>query len=222
MKDEREGFRHAAQAVFDIGPLWAFEGDRPRSIRAMAGIPDRRVTIVPPRAEWPEEFRRVARSLQETLGPLALRIDHIGSTSVPGLAAKDVIDVQLTVADLDVRLAPLIEAAGFTGRPEISADHRPPGATGEGGWRKLFFQPRDGRPVNLHVRVAGAPNQRYALLFRDYLKAHSSAADAYAELKRRLAALGIDRGLYAEVKDPACDLIMVAAEDWAARTGWTP
>jgi GrpB-like predicted nucleotidyltransferase (UPF0157 family) len=137
------------------------------------------------------------------------------------LAAKDVIDVQLTVADLDARLAPLIEAAGFTGRPEISADHRPPGATGE-GWDKLFFQPRDGRPVNLHVRVAGAPNQRYALLFRDYLKAHSSAGDAYAELKRRLAALGLDRGSYAEVKDPACDLIMVAAEEWAARTGWTP
>lgn len=188
----------------------------------MTGTPDRRVTIVPARAEWPEEFRRVARSLRATLGPIAMRIDHIGSTSVPGLAAKDVIDVQLTVGDLDAGLVPLMEAAGFTGRPEISADHRPPGATDDVGWRKLFFQPRDGRPINLHVRVAGAPNQRYALLFRDYLIAHSHAADAYAELKRRLAALGIDRGAYAEVKDPACDLIMVAAEAWAERTGWKP
>lgn len=115
-----------------------------------------------------------------------------------------------------------MDAAGFVGRPEISEDHRPPGTTGDAdGWRKLFFQPRVGRPVNIHVRVAGSPNQRYALLFRDYLKSHPEAAEAYAELKRRLAALGIDRGAYADVKDPACDLIMVAAENWAARSGWT-
>jgi GrpB-like predicted nucleotidyltransferase (UPF0157 family) len=65
----------------------------------------------------------------------------------------------------------------------------------------------------VHVRVEGRPNQRYALLFRDYLRAHPDAAAAYAALKRALAALGIDREVYADVKDPACDLIFVAAED---------
>jgi GrpB-like predicted nucleotidyltransferase (UPF0157 family) len=58
------------------------------------------------------------------------------------------------------------------------------------------------------------------LLFRDYLRAHPDATVAYARLKRALAALGIDRGTYADVKDPVCDLILIAAEDWAARTGW--
>lgn len=188
----------------------------------MTAAPERRVRIVPPRPEWAEEYQKTARSLRDALGALAVRVDHIGSTAVPGLAAKDVIDVQVTVAALDERLVALMETGGFSGRPEISTDHRPPGTAGDADdWKKLFFHQRDGRQVNVHVRVAGAPNQRYALLFRDYLRAHPDAATAYAELKRRLAALGIDRGTYADVKDPACDLVMVAAEDWAARTGWT-
>ena len=74
--------------------------------------------------------------------------------------------------------------------------------------------------MNLHLRVAGRPNQRYPLLFRDYLRGHSESAAAYAALKRALAALGIDREVYADVKDPACDLIFIAAEDWASQTGW--
>jgi GrpB-like predicted nucleotidyltransferase (UPF0157 family) len=72
------------------------------------------------------------------------------------------------------------------------------------------------------VRVVGRPNQRYALLFRDYLRAHPQASAAYAELKRRLAALGIARSVYAEVKDPACDIIIVAANAWASAVSWKP
>jgi GrpB-like predicted nucleotidyltransferase (UPF0157 family) len=184
---------------------------------------DRRVTIVEPKASWPTEFEAIATAIRDALGPLALRVDHIGSTSVPGLPAKDVIDVQLTVAALDQdRLAPALARASFVAQ-SIGTDHRPPGATGpDDDWRKLFFQPASGgRPANLHVRVAGRPNQRYPLLFRDYLRAHPLSAAAYASLKRALAALGIDRGVYADVKDPACDLIFIAAEDWAAETGWS-
>jgi GrpB-like predicted nucleotidyltransferase (UPF0157 family) len=73
------------------------------------------------------------------------------------------------------------------------------------------------RRVNVHVRVAGWPNQRYALLFRDYLRAHPRAAAAYAQLKRALAERHAgDPAAYTELKDPACDLIVAAAEDWAA------
>lgn len=182
---------------------------------------DRRVTIVEPKASWPTEFEAISTSIRDALGPLALRIDHIGSTSVPGLPAKDVIDVQLTVAALDRdRLAPALAGAGFA-EQGIGSDHRPPGATGpDDDWRKLFFQAGSGRAVNLHVREAGRPNQRYPLLFRDYLRAHPQSAAAYAALKRALAALGIDRGIYADVKDPACDLIFIAGEDWAEATGW--
>jgi GrpB-like predicted nucleotidyltransferase (UPF0157 family) len=182
---------------------------------------DRRVIIVEPKASWPNEFGTISTAVRDAVGPLARRIDHIGSTSVPGLPAKDVIDVQLTVAALDRnRLAPPLQRAGFVDQ-DIETDHRPPGATGpDDDWRKLFFQAGSGRPVNLHVRVAGRPNQRYALLFRDYLRAHPDSAAAYANLKRALAGLGIDRGTYADVKDPACDLIFIAAEAWAAETDW--
>jgi GrpB-like predicted nucleotidyltransferase (UPF0157 family) len=182
---------------------------------------DRRVVIVEPKASWPAEFDAIAASIRDAVGSLALRIDHIGSTSVAGLPAKDVIDVQLTVAALDrERLAPGLARAGFV-EQSIGSDHRPPGASGpDDDWRKLFFQAGSGRSVNLHVRVAGRPNQRYPLLFRDYLRAHPESAAAYAGLKRALADLGIDRGRYADVKDPACDLIFVAAEDWASETGW--
>lgn len=65
-------------------------------------------------------------------------------------------------------------------------------------------------------------NQRYPLLFRDYLRGHPATAEAYAELKRRLAVSLADPKQYPEVKDPAVDLIYLAAEDWAGRTGWQP
>ena len=184
--------------------------------------PDRRVTIVEPKATWPAEFDSIAATLRKALGPLALRIDHIGSTAVSDLPAKDLIDIQVAVATLDRRrLAPALARAGFLDREDIGQDHRPPGTTGpDEEWRKLFFQASSGRPVNVHVRVAGAPNQRYALLFRDYLRAHPRSAAAYARLKRALAALGIDPGVYADVKDPACDLIFIAAEAWAVQSGW--
>ena len=185
--------------------------------------PDRQVTIVDPKATWPAEFDSIAATLRKALGPLAVRIDHVGSTAVPDLPAKDLIYIQVTVATLDrKRLAPALARAGFLDREDIGQDHRPPGAAGpDEGWRKLFFQAGSGRPVNVHLRVAGAPNQRYALLFRDYLRAHPESAVAYARLKRALAALGIAPGVYADVKDPACDLIFIAAEAWAARSDWT-
>jgi GrpB-like predicted nucleotidyltransferase (UPF0157 family) len=72
------------------------------------------------------------------------------------------------------------------------------------------------------VRVQGRPNQRYALLFRDYLRLHPASAGAYAELKRRLAQHLADPQTYPDVKDPAVDLIYFAAEAWAAATGWQP
>lgn len=178
-----------------------------------------RVVIEPYSPSWPREFNRVARRLREILGPRALRIDHIGSTAVAGLAAKNRIDVQVTVADLAD--ANPLGAAGFEEFTPV-ADHRPPSAEGgEQDWQKRFFTTGDDeRRANVHVRVDGRANQRYALLFRDYLREHPASAAAYAELKRRLAAELRDVQRYADVKDPACDLIMVAADDWARLTGW--
>ncbi len=182
------------------------------------------VEIIPYQNNWPVEFRHIATALRGGLGQLALRIDHIGSTSVPGLAAKDVIDIQITVAALDQALQSAMAALGYSQASITYRDHRPPGGKeAEAEWEKWLFQPPPGqRPTNTHVRVQGRANQRYALLFRDFLRAHPATAAAYAELKRRLAAGLADPRAYPDVKDPAVDLIYLAAEEWAALTHWQP
>jgi GrpB-like predicted nucleotidyltransferase (UPF0157 family) len=184
-----------------------------------------RVEIVPYQEWWPREFAEIAATLRAALGELAPRVDHIGSTSVPGLASKDRIDIQIGVASLAARnaLAAALTPLGYELRGAIAEDHCPAGEVEEPDeWRKLFFAPAAGqRAQNVHVREIGRRNWRYAMLFRDYLRSHPAAAAGYAELKRRLAALpGIDTGVYADTKDPVCDIIMAAAEDWAARTAW--
>lgn len=183
------------------------------------------IEIVPYQDSWPAEFARLAAALRQTLGDLALRIDHIGSTAVPELASKDRIDMQIAVAGFEQfeSMRGQIEALGYASRP-VSGDHLPPGWQGPPSeWEKRFFATPPGqRPANLHVRVLGRANQRYALLFRDYLRTHPASAAAYAELKRRLAEHLSDLRYYADVKDPACDLIAVAAEDWAQQIGWQP
>jgi GrpB-like predicted nucleotidyltransferase (UPF0157 family) len=180
------------------------------------------IIIVAYRPEWADEFTAIARLLQAALGALALRIDHIGSTAVPELAAKDIIDVQVTVADFSPDLEAAFGRADYS-RLDITQDHRPPTATGpERDWAKQFYRPPPGtRRVNCHVRRAGSANGRYALLFRDYLRAHPLATAAYGQAKQALAAHGpTDWDLYYDVKDPICDIIMAGAEDWAATTGW--
>ncbi len=186
------------------------------------------VEIVPYRVEWPQEFVVIGQALRRALGDLALRIDHIGSTSVPGLMAKDLIDIQITVASL-LPVEPLdaaLATIGFTRRVEVTGDHRPPGdmTSPDSAWAKYLCKPPDGhRLTNVHIRAEGAANQRYALLFRDYLRVHPASAAAYGETKRRLAHyLADNRHAYVIIKDPVCDLIALAAEAWAAATNWRP
>jgi GrpB-like predicted nucleotidyltransferase (UPF0157 family) len=177
------------------------------------------ILIEPYSERWPAQFTALAARIRAVLGDRAVRIDHIGSTAVAGLAAKPVVDAQVTVREL-ADAQPLADE-GFEERVGLG-DHRPPGADGpESDWQKRFYNPVTGR-ANVHVRVEGRPNQRYALLFRDYLRAHRDAAVAYEELKRGLARHLPDTGTYADVKDPACDLIVIAAEAWAAATAWEP
>lgn len=183
------------------------------------------VEIVEYDPSWPGAFRDVAGQLREALGTRASRIDHIGSTSVTGLPAKDVIDVQVTVgAESDLMpIGETLARAGWHLSSRIGMDHDVPGwASPPGGARKVYLDEPDGqRPVHVHVRVQGQPNQRYALLFRDYLRAHTHSAAAYATLKKDLAeVLPDDPGRYADTKDAACDLIYFAAEAWAETVGW--
>jgi GrpB-like predicted nucleotidyltransferase (UPF0157 family) len=173
-------------------------------------------------ASWPARFEAIAHDLRRRLGSTAARIDHIGSTSIPGLAAKDIIDIQVTVEDLDAADSWPHELVGGVVRSQrgTAEDHAPPGNTDSRHWAKHFWSDR-GR-ANVHVRELGRLNQRYALLFRDNLRANRAAADSYGDLKRALAvAARGDWDMYYAVKDPACDLIMTGAEEWALRTAWT-
>jgi len=182
------------------------------------------VKIFQYKESWPVEFQQIGRIQRLGLGELALRIDHIGSTSVPGLAAKDVIDIQITVAGFDDRMIDALNSIGYTLRQGVWHDHVPAGFIGpETEWEKLIFNPPEGqRRTHTHVRIQGRANQRYALLFRDFLRLHPAIASSYAELKRRLAENLLDPGMYPDVKDPAVDLIYLPAEEWAIRTNWQP
>jgi GrpB-like predicted nucleotidyltransferase (UPF0157 family) len=174
---------------------------------------------------WPEEFEALRNSLLDILGTLALRIDHIGSTAVPGLGAKDVIDIQVTVRELSPAITRRLVAAGYQYWEAITSDHVPHGEDADPRlWVKLLFsQPPGQRRTNLHVRVVGNPNQRYPLLFRDYLRAHPNSARSIETIKRQLAKHHPDDlDAYYEVKDPVYDLIWEAAKEWAQFTGWEP
>jgi GrpB-like predicted nucleotidyltransferase (UPF0157 family) len=178
------------------------------------------IEIVPYNPAWPSEFEAIRANLTAALGPLALRVDHIGSTAVPGLGAKDVIDVQVTVEALSPEVTERLRAAGYEQREELRYDHVPPGADEDPRlWAKLVFvQPPEQRRAHIHVRQAGNPNQRYPLLFRDYLRAHPHSAGAIERVKRALAARHADdKEAYYDIKDPVYDLIWDAAQEWAAR-----
>ncbi len=183
------------------------------------------IVIIPYQSDWPERFKAFAQILRRALGPLALRIDHIGSTSVPGLAAKDVIDIQVSVSELTSDVEQALGEAGYTRLPHITRDHLPPGMIDElDQWAKWFFtEPTDVRRVNLHVRVLGRANQRYPILFRDYLRANPAAAAAYGQVKMALASHHAeDADAYYDIKDPVCDIIIAGAESWAKATKWEP
>jgi GrpB-like predicted nucleotidyltransferase (UPF0157 family) len=183
------------------------------------------IKIIPYQPAWQDEFLTMGKSLRQALGDLALRIDHIGSTSVPGLAAKDIIDIQITVEDLAPAVEHALTAAGYQQLIGFTQDHIPPGSTiSDDDWVKwLFRPPAERRLANVHVRLTGRSNQRYALLFRDYLRAHPAAAQAYAQAKEALAKYhASDTEAYYDVKDPVCDIIITGAEEWALRVGWVP
>jgi GrpB-like predicted nucleotidyltransferase (UPF0157 family) len=173
-------------------------------------------------AQWPAEFEIIRAGIASALGPLALRIDHIGSTSVPGLGAKDVIDVQITVGEITDEVKQRMLDAGFQLTRHVR-DHVPEGEDPTPAlWQKLLFNERAGeRRANIHIRKLGNPNQRYALLFRDYLRAHPKSAMTVERIKRELAQRhGDDMDAYYAIKDPVYDLIWDAAQEWARFTKW--
>lgn len=139
---------------------------------------------------WTDEGRRLVSRLAAVLDAAGIPSDvsHIGSTAVPGLAAKDVIDLQVGVDDLDdPRLPGALAAAGFPTVTSDAWDH--PHPAGGAPWPKLVHGAADpGRPVNLHVRATGSDGWRWALALRDLLRDDETARADYARLKASTAA----------------------------------
>jgi GrpB-like predicted nucleotidyltransferase (UPF0157 family) len=165
-------------------------------------------------ANWPQRFAELGRRLRSALGDVALRIDHIGSTAVPGLAAKPVIDIQISVASLepvDPFREPL-ERLGYVYR----ADN--PERT-----KRYFREPPSEPRTHIHVRKAGSFSQQFPLLLRDYLRAHPAELAAYEQLKRALAAQHPHDGTaYTAAKEPWFWQTIQQADAWAQQTGWEP
>jgi GrpB-like predicted nucleotidyltransferase (UPF0157 family) len=197
----------------DFSPPWA-------GLRAL--LVAQMIEIVPYRSSWPAEFRAIGAQLRKVLGDQAFAIHHIGSTSIPGLPAKDIVDVQVTVADLEQSIERPLKEAGFL-LASPRQDHCPPGMElAPSELEKRLFKGQE-RAANIHVRVAGRFNQEYALLCRDYLRAEKMAATAYAEIKLNLARyFPNDIDAYYDIKDPVFDVIMVGATAWARLQSWKP
>jgi len=191
--------------------------------------------LTPADPSWPAQAERIIGRLSLASGDRARRIDHIGSTAVPGLDAKDVIDIQITVEHLGVAddLAEDLAAAGFPRIEHIVADDPKPsylgGETDPAVWAKRIHGSADpGRRANIHIRVDGWPGQQFAILFRDWLRADASARAEYAELKVKAAesAAGIDDyaaaiDAYLGVKTPWFDAAFHRAWEWAEKSGWS-
>lgn len=220
-----EELRHAVDTLWE-GRLTPFALNlKEQKIAPRTGGP----VLAPADPSWAAQAGRLIARLHAAVGDDVLAVDHIGSTAVPGLDAKDVIDLQLSVRDLDGadRLAPLLAGAGFPRWPGIISDNPKPSHPDPADWAKRLHGNADpGRPVNLHLRVAGSPGWRYALCFRDWLRADAGARADYVAEKRRVAGLhGVDKstaGYAADKEGWFTDHAWPRMEAWVRRTGWQP
>ena len=181
--------------------------------------------LVPYDDSWPLVAARLIARITVALGDRAVVVAHIGSTSVPGLAAKDVIDLQIGVRRLSDADTPEFVAAladkGFPLVQGIDRDNVHPVAPDPSAWSKRFHGSADpGRIVHVHVRETDGAGWRYALLFRDWLIANPEEREAYAALKRRLAQIFDTTSEYAEAKEPWFEEAFARADAWARHTGW--
>ena len=177
------------------------------------------VDVVAYRPAWTDEGEALTVELRRLI-PDADAVDHIGSTAVPDLPAKDCLDAMVrveAVADVDLRA---FADAGYRQRPEPWNLAEALG--GVSYPKKVFAPPVGGRAVNIHVRQTGSWTARYALLFRDFLRADPDSRRAWGGFKTRLAEAELDIYTYGQVKATAQPLLMRLAEQWAAETNWSP
>jgi GrpB-like predicted nucleotidyltransferase (UPF0157 family) len=183
----------------------------------------RQVLLVPYDPAWPRRFEDERAALQESIGLWATRIEHMGSTSVPGLAAKPIIDIMVGLRSLDDagECIPRVVALGYEYVPEFE---------NEMPYRRFFrrdstgHEDEDWQPTarSAHIHMVELTHWffRDHLLFRDYLRAHPESARAYEALKHRLALEHAgDREAYADAKSDFVQAALAAARVWEESAG---
>ena len=173
----------------------------------------RPLRLVPYDAAWPARFAAEAARLRAALGDRASAIEHVGSTAVPGLAGKPVLDVAVAVAgepEADACIARLA-ALGYEYRGPYGDDPR----------RRYYVRDVDGaRVAQIHLYVLPAAAWDEKLAFRDALRADPALASAYAAEKHRVAeSVGWDKGAYAVAKGPFVERVLAAWRDGRRRDG---
>ena len=194
--------------------------------KAELGIP----RLAPPDPSWAVAAQRCIARLRRWLGELLVDAEHIGSTSVSGLAAKPILDLQVGLRSLKhlERVSALLPRAGFVGVPSVVSDeiHPIPGDSASQttlAWAKGLAGSADpGCLANLHLRVSGSAGWLLALQMRDRLRADADFRENYAALKHEVAARGYrSTADYAVAKEPWVAEQVPAIRQWARRTGWT-
>lgn len=170
------------------------------------------ITIEPYNPEWPEIFRRLAYVIQGELGELATAIEHIGSTSVQGLSAKPIIDLDIIIEGKE-QLAQVVKGLGQLGyyhRGDLGIEDR------QAFGRINQFAPTDGNNTiwpehHLYVCTKDSRELHRHLAFRNYLRNNSKAAAEYEKLKKELAKTAQDRETYTEEKSGFINGVLMKA-----------
>ncbi len=166
----------------------------------MLGLEKGVVRLVPYTSEWKRYFEQERAALQAALRDKILDIQHVGSTAIPGMLAKPIVDIAIAVADFDEARAciPLVEGLGYEYKGEFGIPHR------------HYFVKGDPRLFHLHMSEIDSLEWQNTLLFRDYLRDHPGAASEYAQLKQRLAArFPQDREAYLDGKTEFVEGILI-------------
>lgn len=215
------------QVVAAVDALWSdrlipFEANVRLQRDADRGAP----RLVASHVDWPAQAERLAARIRLAASGLAVRVDHIGSTAVPGLAAQDVVDLQVTVrseADADDLAQPLA-AAGFPLRPDRTDAHSQPTDPDPARRAARTHVSADpARWADVQVRVLDGAGWRFALLCRDWLRADEAARAEFEGVKRAASAQHHDQSAprYLAAKNAWFDGAQARAQAWAQQTGWT-
>jgi GrpB-like predicted nucleotidyltransferase (UPF0157 family) len=173
----------------------------------IGGVEKRLIEILDYDPDWSKKFEMHADLIRKSLGKAAVSVEHVGSTSVPGLAAKPIIDILVVVeesADEDSYL-PLMEGAGYVLRVREPDFHE----------HRMFRTPA--RDVHVHVLCRGSREVDRMLTFRDRLRSNVGERKEYEAVKRSLASQSWpDMNAYAAAKSETVERIIAAAESAAA------